>query len=150
MSKLTVRTDPVASGLTLRDAMDRLINDSFVRPFWPFDTTAGAFNLDMYETNDAVVVKAAIPGMKSEDINVTVSGDLLTIQGESKQEEETKESTYYVRERHYGRFSRTLTLPAPVVADRADAGFENGILTLTLPKSEEVKPKVITVKARKK
>ncbi len=150
MSKLTVQTDPVASSLTLRDAMDRLISDSFVRPFWPFDSSVGAFSVDMYETKDAVVVKAAVPGMSSDDINITVSGDLLTIQGESRQEEETKESTYYVRERHYGTFSRTLSLPTSVVADKAEAEFENGILRLTLPKAEEVKPKVITVKPRKK
>lgn len=150
MSKLIVRTDPVASSLKLRDAMDRLISDSFVRPFWPFDSTVGAFNVDMYETADAVVVKAAIPGIQSEDLNITVSGDLLTIQGETTQEEETKEATYYVRERQYGSFSRTLTLPASVVADKAEAEFENGILRLSLPKAAEAKPKVITVKPKKK
>ncbi|MBN1431060.1 MAG: Hsp20/alpha crystallin family protein [Anaerolineae bacterium] len=150
MSKLVVRTDPVANNLKLRDAMDRLISDSFVRPFWPFDSSVGAFSLDMYETNDAVVVKAAIPGIKSEDINITISGELLTIQGETRQEEETKESTYYIREQQYGTFSRTLNLPTAVVADKAEAEFENGILKLTLPKAEEVKPKVISVKAKKK
>ena len=150
MSKLVVRTDPVASSLKLRDAMDRLISDSFVQPFWPFDSTVGAFNVDMYETADAVVVKAAIPGIQSEDLNITVSGDLLTIQGETRQEEETKEATYYVRERQYGSFSRTLTLPASVVADKAEAEFENGILRLSLPKAEEAKPRVITVKPKKK
>jgi HSP20 family protein len=149
MSKLVVHTDPVASSLKLRDAMDRLISDSFVRPFWPFDSSVGAFSLDMYETNDAVVVKAAIPGIKPEDINITVSGELLTIQGETQQEEETKESTYYVQERQYGTFSRTLNLPTMVIADKANAEFEHGILKLTLPKAEEVKPKVITVKAKK-
>jgi HSP20 family protein len=142
--------DPVASNLKLRDAMDRLINDSFVRPFWPFDTTAGAFSLDMYETADSVVVKAAVPGIKAEDVNITVSGDLLTIQGETRQEEEMKESTYHVRERQYGSFSRTISLPSMVVADKAEAEFENGILKLTLPKAEEAKPKVITVKPKKK
>lgn len=150
MSKLAVRNDQVDNNLTLRDAMDRLINDSFVRPFWPFDSTLGAFSLDMYETNDAVVVKAAIPGLKSEDLNITVSGDMLTIQGETRQEEEAKESTYYVRERHYGTFSRVLSLPTSVMADKAEAEFENGILKLTLPKAEEARPKVITVKPKKK
>lgn len=150
MSKLAIHTDPVASSLKLRDAVDRLISDSFVRPFWPFDSTVGAFNVDMYETADAVVVKAAIPGIQSEDLNITVSGDLLTIQGETTQEEETKEVTYYVRERQYGSFSRTLTLPASVVADKAEAEFENGILRLSLPKAAEAKPKVITVKPKKK
>lgn len=94
MSKLTVRDDPFTSSLRLRDAMDRLFNDSFVRPFWPFDLSGGAFTLDMYETDDAVVVKAAIPGIKSEDINIAISGDVLSIQGEAKQENETKDATY--------------------------------------------------------
>jgi HSP20 family protein len=150
MSRLAVRKEPVANNLTLRDAMDRLINDSFVQPFWPFDGAVGAFSLDMYETDEAVVVKAAIPGIKPEDINITISRDVLTIQGETKQEEETKKPTYYVRERQYGTFSRTLNLPTTVVADKANAEFEHGILTLSIPKAEEAKPKVVTVKTKKK
>jgi HSP20 family protein len=145
-----VRWEPFRDLVSLREAMDRLFEESFVRPQtdWLAPTEAGALAVDMYETDDAVVVKSAIPGIKPEDIDIIVAGDTLTIKGETKSEEEVKEENYVRREMRYGSFARTLAVPTSVVADKAEAEFENGVLTLTLPKAEEVKPKAIQIKAK--
>jgi HSP20 family protein len=115
---------------------------------WLAPTGAGALAVDVYETEDAVVVKSAIPGVKPEDIDISLTGDTLTIKGETKSEEEVKEENYVRREMRYGSFARTLSVPTSVVTDKAEAKFADGVLTLTLPKAEEVKPKAIQIKAR--
>jgi HSP20 family protein len=102
----------------------------------------------MYETDEAVVVRSAIPGVDPADIDISIHGDTLTIKGETKMEEEVEEKNYIYRERYYGAFSRSLTIPVSVQANDADAEFEDGILTLTLPKAEELKPKAIKVKTK--
>lgn len=147
-----VRWEPFRDLVSLREAMDRLFEESFVRPRagWLAPVGAEALAVDMYETEDAVVVKSAIPGVKPEDIDINVTGDVLTIKGETKVEEEVKEENYIRRERRYGAFSRSIAIPASVVPDKAEAEFEDGVLTLTLPKAEEVKPKAIKVKAKGK
>jgi HSP20 family protein len=127
--------------------MDQLFEESVVRP-----RTAAlgprALAVDMYETDEAVVVKTAIPGVDPEDIDISITGDTLTIKGEIKMEEDVEEDAYVCRERHYGAFSRTLTIPVSIEAGGAEAEFEDGIVTLTLPKAEELKPKAIKVKSR--
>ncbi len=143
------RWEPFRELMTLREAMDRLFDEAFTMPLRLTDGAGLLPLIDMYQTDDAVVIKATIPGVKPEDLHITVQGDVLTIKGEVKAEEETKEATYHIRERRYGTFTRTVQLPVPVVADKAQAEFEHGILTLTLPKAEEVRPKTITVKAKK-
>jgi len=132
--------------------MDRLFEESFVRPRagWLAPLGAETLAVDMYETDNDVVVKTAVPGVKPEDIDVSITGDVLTIKGETKAEEKIEKANYIRQERRYGAFSRSITLPSTVVADKAAAEFENGVLTLTLPKAEEVKPKTITVKAKGK
>jgi HSP20 family protein len=147
-----VRWDPFGDLVSLRDAVDRLFEESYVRPRagWLASGSTDALAVDIYETDDAVVVKSAIPGVKPEDIDISITNDLLSIKGETKIEEEIKEGNYIRRERRYGSFQRSLAIPKPVVADKAEAEFENGVLTLTLPKAEEVKPKAITVKAKGK
>jgi HSP20 family protein len=102
----------------------------------------------MYQTDDEVVVKAALPGFKADDVQINVTGEVLTIRGELKHEEEQKEKAWHIREQRWGSFERSVALPTDVVADKANADFANGILTITLPKAEEVKPKTITVKAK--
>jgi HSP20 family protein len=149
MSNL-VRWEPFRELVSLREAMDRLFEESFVRPGRLVPAGAELLAVDMYETDDAIVVKSAIPGIKPEELDVSVTGDTLTIKGETRSEEEVKEEHYIRRERRYGSFSRSLAIPAQIVADKAKAEFENGVLTLTLPKAEEVKPKAIKVKARGK
>jgi len=152
MTTSLVRWEPFRDLISLREAMDRLFEESIVRPRagWLSPVRAESLAVDMYETGDAVIVKTAIPGVKAEDVDVSITGDTLTIKGETRAEEEVKEENYIRRECRYGSFCRSLTVPVSIVADKAEAEFENGVLTLTLPKAEEVKPKPIKVKAKKK
>ncbi len=146
-----VRWDPVREMRTLRDMMDRLFEEAFA----PIERTrvveswALVPRVDMYETDDAVVVKATIPGVKPEDLEITVTGNVLTIKGEIKEEEKEEGANYIRQERLFGSFRRDLTLPVDVNVDKAEAVFENGILTLRLPKVEEAKPKRLTIKKSK-
>ena len=136
-----VRWSPARDMVSLREAMDRLFEESFLRPgLFGGETPASALPLDMYETENDVVVKASVPGVKSEDLEVTVTGDLLTIKGEFKSEEKTEKQNFIRQERRYGSFCRQLGLPVSVDSGKAEASFESGILTLTLPKVEAVKP----------
>jgi HSP20 family protein len=144
------RWEPFREMMTLRDAMDRLLEESFVRPssILTEGEGRGTMPLDMYQTENEVVVKASLPGFKPEEVDISITGDTLTIKGEHKEEKETKEKDYIYKERRYGSFSRTITIPVAVKSDRADATFENGEIMLKLPKAEEAKPKQIKVKAR--
>ena len=101
--------------------------------------------LDLYEDKDNLVIKVELPGMKREDIEVSLHEGSLSISGERKSEEKHKEADVYRTERFFGRFQRTVTLPAPVAADKVKAQYKDGILTVTLPKTEEAKPKRIDV-----
>jgi HSP20 family protein len=145
-----IRWEPVRELDGMRDAMDRLFDESFFRPLVPaLWDTASMPTMDLYQTEESVVVKMGLPGVKPEDIQVSVTNGVLNIRGEVKEEKEEKEKTYHLRERRYGSFSRSVTLPSNVSVDKSDAVFENGVLTLTLPKAEEAKAKTITVKPRK-
>lgn len=148
MSSL-MRWDPGNDMISLRDMMDRLFEDSFVRTrSGSMLPRAGDLAVDLVETKDDVVVKATLPGVKPEDVELTITGDTLSIRGETKEEKETKDENYIRRERRYGSFSRSIQLPAGLQTDKAEASFENGVLTLKLPKSDQVKPKSIKVKAK--
>jgi HSP20 family protein len=131
----------------LRREIDRL----FEEPFGFLAPSTSFFEgwtpaVDIYEDKDKFTVRAELPGMKKEDISVSLDGDTLTISGERKQEEEKKEGEEYRTERFFGRFQRSITLPAPVQTDKIEASYKDGILTITLPKAEEAKPKQIAVK----
>lgn len=149
MTQLT-RWDPFRDLISLREAMDQLLEESVVRPrageMAP--RVGGSLPVDMYETDEAVVVKSGVPGVDPDDIQISVTGDTLTIKGETRADETVEEDNYVCRERRYGAFSRSLTIPVPIEAEKAEAEFKDGILTLTLPKAEEVKPKAIKVKAQ--
>ena len=146
MSNLT-RWEPAREMMTLREAMDRLFDDAFTRPLSIRDGwTAPA--IDMYQTDDEIVVKASLPGFKADDVQINITGDVLTLRGEMKHEDEKKEKAWHLREQRWGSFERSVALPTNVVADRANADFENGVLTITLPKAEEAKPRTISVKAK--
>jgi HSP20 family protein len=135
--------------MTLREAMDRLFDDAFTRPLSVRDGwTMASPSIDMYQTDNEVVVKASIPGLKAEDVQINVSGDVLTLKGEVKQEEERKDRAWHIREHRFGSFERSIALPTDVKSDKAEAMFENGILTITLPKADEVKPRTINIKAK--
>jgi HSP20 family protein len=148
MSNLT-RWEPAREMMTLREAMDRLFDDAFTRPLsvrdgWSMASPA----IDMYQTDNEIVVKASIPGIKAEEVQINVTGDVLTLKGEAKQEEERKERSWHIREQRFGSFERSIVLPTDVKSAQAEAVFENGILTITLPKADEVKPKTINIKAK--
>jgi HSP20 family protein len=146
MSNLT-RWEPVREMMTLREAMDRLFDDAFTRPVsMSGDSVIPA--IDLYQDADEVVLRAALPGLKAEDVQISITADVLTLRGEFKQENEKKEVTYHIREHRQGMFERSVMLPTDVQSDKAKADFENGILTITLPKAEAVKPKTITIKAK--
>ena len=149
MSSL-MRWQPMSEVVSLRDVMDRLFEDSFIGPRWGWVTQTRAANLaiNIYETKNEVVVKAALRGVKPEVIDVTITGNMLTISGESKEENEVKEKDQMRKERQFSSFTRSVTLPDGLKADQADALFENGVLTLKVPKSEEAKPKTIQIKAK--
>ncbi len=144
-----IRWEPFRDIMTLRNAMDRLFEESFVRPsrLWP-ERGVGELPLDVYQTANDVVVKAALPGVKPEEVDISITGDTLTIKGEHKEEQEVKDEDYFYKERRYGAFSRSVPIPVQVKSDKAEAVFENGVLTLTLPKAEEIKPRQIKVKPK--
>jgi HSP20 family protein len=133
--------------MTLREAMDRLFDDAFTRPL-SVSGVSGMPSIDLYQTEDDVVVKADLPGLKAEDVHISITADVLTLSGEFNQETGQKEVTYHIREHRQGMFERSIMLPTDVQTDKAKADFENGILTIVLPKAEAVKPKTINIKAK--
>ena len=146
MSNL-IRWEPAREMMTLREAMDHLFDDAFTRPLTLRDGwSAPAIN--MYQTDDEVVVKASLPGVKADEVQINITGEVLTLKGETRQVEEKKDKAWHMREQRWGAFERAIALPTEVVADKAKAEFENGILTISLPKAEEVKPKIINIKAK--
>jgi HSP20 family protein len=146
------RWHPFTELMSLRQAMDRLFEDSFVRPSHVLTSLGevAAPALDIHQTPSEVVVKAALPGVKPEDVSIDITGDTLTVKGESKAEQEIKREDYLYQERRYGAFSRSVVLTNGLKPDKAEATMEDGVLTLTIPKAEEVKPKAIKVKAKEK
>src|SRR3954470_22927189 len=139
------RWDPFREAISLRDAMNSLLQESFVRPGGTGQGALSTLPLDVTETENDFVVKASLPGVKPEDVEITVHGDTLTIRGESKAEEEKKGEQWHLRERRFGSFQRSVSLATPVNSDQAQAHYEHGVLTLTLPKSEAAKPRQIKV-----
>jgi HSP20 family protein len=132
---------------------ERMFGDFFRRPLWglswPERFREIGFRepaIEVYEEKDDVVIKAEIPGMKKDDLDINISGTLLTIKGEKKQEEEVKKKGYYYSERSYGSFMRTIDLPKEVQVDKAYANFKDGILEVRLPKTEEAKRKEVKIK----
>jgi HSP20 family protein len=146
MSNL-IRWEPMRDMMTLREAMDHLFDEAFTRPF-SMSGGLGMPTVDMYQTDEEVVIRAALPGIKAGDVQISVTGDVVTIKGEMKEKTDSKEKSYHIREQRYGSFERILSLPTAVVSDKAKAEFEDGVLIISLPKAEEVKPKTITVKAK--
>jgi HSP20 family protein len=142
------RWDPFGDMMSLRSVMDRLFEDAWVRTPSAGGQGGGSvwMPLDIYEQGDNFQVKASLPGVKPEDVNITVQTNTLTIEGELK-DEAAGHGTAHHREHRYGRFYRTVTLPTQVNADSAEAHFEHGVLTLTLPKVEAARSRQIKVQA---
>ena len=143
MSNLT-RWNPVRDLINLRESMDQFFNDRMSRGFDFFGHTM-IMPIDVYSTDDAIVLVADVPGLKPEDLSITLEGDTLTIRGELKPAAEQR--NYLIRERMSGKFERTLTISTPINNEKVEANFDNGVLTLTMPKADAAKPKQITIKA---
>ena len=140
------RWDPFRDVVTFREAMDRLFEDSFVptrRRNGESGERTWRLPLDAYVTPDDIVVTANMPGVTPEQVEITIEGDTLTIRGERPAP--LTNVDYVMQERPFGKFQRTLSINIPVDADKAEAKFENGLLTLTIPKAEAVRPKTIQV-----
>jgi HSP20 family protein len=149
MSNL-VRWDPFREMMALRKGMDRLFDEMLESPQWPTEGMGEhRLALDVTEKEDRFVVKASLPGINPDDLEINLTDNILTIKGEVRQEEEKEGEKYHLRERRYGRFVRSLTLPVSVNDRQCEATYENGVLTLELPKSEEAKPKRISIKPGK-
>jgi HSP20 family protein len=131
--------DPFTDTIPMRQALDRLFEESLPRPFRHW------LAVDVYETVSALVIKAALPGVKPDEVDITIDGDTLTITGELKADEASADRQYHRRELHVGSFERALRLPERFEAAKTDAAFENGILTLTIPKAEQAEVKHIKV-----
>ncbi|RKZ27524.1 Hsp20/alpha crystallin family protein [bacterium] len=141
-----IRWDPFRDMLSIKEDFDRLFEDWFGRVsereemWYPL--------VDVKETENEIVVSAEVPGMKKEDIKVSLLGDQLIISGERKMEREEKNATYHRIERSYGKFERRITLPCEVEENKVKATYKDGVLTVTLPKSEKVKPREISVEVK--
>jgi HSP20 family protein len=142
------RWNPGRDLMQMREEMDRLFNQFTRRGDGEEATWAGGIwapPVDIYETDDAFMLKAEMPGFRKEDLQIELHDNRLTLRGERKQETDVKEEQYHRRERAYGRFERAFWLPVPVDADKIQATFKDGVLELRLPKSEAAKPKRIAI-----
>ena len=145
--KYISKWEPFRDMLSLRADMDRLFSSLFGGGYEEREGLWAPL-VDIEEDNDTIMVKVEIPGMKKEDIKVSVQSNILTITGERKHESETKNKTFHRVERSYGKFSRMITLPTDVDSDKVKANYKDGILSITLPKPEAVKPKHIDVEIK--
>ena len=140
---MLTRWDPFRDLVSMRRAMDRLMGNSLGED--QDVTSEWGLPLDVVEDENQYIVKASLPGIKPEELEITYNKGTLAIRGEVKDESETTKGQYHLRERRYGAFSRTISLPNSVKAEDIQADYHDGILELKLPKSEEVKPKRIPI-----
>lgn len=145
------RWEPFREMISLREAMDRLFEDSFVKSDVSKGSILqeGSLAVDIFEKKDKLVVQVAIPGVKADDLDITVEGEILNIKGETKQEEKIEEKDYFRREFRYGSFNRSVKLPVEVDPQQAHAEYKDGVLTLSFPKPEKKKVLSIPVKIKK-
>jgi HSP20 family protein len=149
MADYLSKWDPFREFWNMRRMMNRFVDEAFDRQVTGWAPEEWGLALDVSETADQYVVKASIPGINPDDLEITFNNDVLTIKGEIQSEEESEDRRYHLRERRYGRFSRSLTLPTKIDADKISANYETGVLTLTLPKAEEAKSKRIAIQSGK-
>jgi HSP20 family protein len=134
---------------SIRSEMERLWNKFLGEtPFARSFTEEWSPSVDISETKDKLVINAELPGLDATDVNVSISGDLLTIKGEKKKEEEEKDEHHHYMGRYYGSFKRSFQLPVNVKTDKIEAAFDKGVLKVTLPKTEEAKKKEIEIKVK--
>lgn len=145
---LTRRPSPFSELLTLRQAMDRLFDDTLFRPFADRSGSGdiARLPLDVRSTPDDLLVEAALPGVKPEDVDITVDDNTLTIRADDRSDRSGEESGWLVREIARGSVMRTVTLPAGLQAEKTEATFEHGVLKLRIPRAEQVKPRLIQIR----
>ena len=141
--------DPFRDLSEIQSEMNRLFDGFFGRPSQVGQVggmeRVWAPAVDMYETKDELVITAELPGLTEKDIQLSITGDMLTIRGERRWDQEVEQENYYRGERWFGKFERALPLPIPVQAEKVKASYRDGVLTVTLPKAEEIKPKEIKI-----
>jgi HSP20 family protein len=145
---MITRWDPIREMISMRNAVDRMF-DSTLAPAGSLEypATTWGLALDVVEDEEGFTVKASVPGLSPEEIEITFTDNVLTIKGEIKDESEQQDVRYHLRERRYGSFVRSLTVGARINADKIEANYDKGVLTLHLPKTEEVKPRRIAIQA---
>jgi len=143
-----VKWDPFRDVVALQDRINRIFNDSFGRSRDP-DDEVSLYDwrppVDIYETNDGIVLKIELPGVNKDDVSVEVKENVLTLKGERLLDPEIKDEHYYRKERSFGKFNRSFSLQEPIKPDLIKAGFKDGVLTVEVPRPEEERPKQITV-----
>lgn len=142
-----VRWRPFRDMMNIQEEMNKLFDDFLGRPLMRTEWSEGVWNpsVDISETKDNVIIKAEMPGLSKEDVKISLQDNMLTLTGEKKQEKEEKEANYHRVERSYGAFSRSFALSTSVKSDKIKATYQDGVLSITLPKTEEVKPKEIPI-----
>jgi len=143
-----VKWDPFRNVAALQDRINRIFDESFSRTADVDDDismSAWKPSVDIYETDEAIILKAELPGIKTEDVSVEITDNVLTLRGERVEDKEIKEGSYFRKERCFGTFSRAFNLQHRVQPDKIKAKFKDGILEIEIPKPEEEKPKQITV-----
>lgn len=145
---MLTRWDPFRDMMSIRNTMDRLFDSYMTGTQDRWQPMTWDLALDVAENKDAYVVKASLPGINPEDVEITYNNNTLTIKGEVQEEKESEDTQYHLRERRYGAFTRSITLPAGVESDKIEANYEAGVLTLRLPKAEEMKPRRISIASK--
>ena len=143
---MLTRYDPLREMLAIRNTMERLLESATTGAATMQPAVLG-LALDVAESENEYLVMASLPGIDLNDVEITYNNNILTIKGEVREEQDLEEARYHLRERSYGSFARSIILPAGVESDKIEANYEAGVLTLRLPKAEEVKPKKIAIKS---
>lgn len=146
MNSLT-NWDPFRELWSMRSMVDRMFENAMDRQTGGWQPAEWGLALDVTENEDEFVVKASVPGINPDDLEITFTDGTLTIKGETREEKDVEETHYHMRERRFGRFSRSISLPSNLDADKIEASYDAGVLTLHLPKAEEMKPKRIEIKS---
>ena len=142
-----IRWEPMRQMMSMRDVMDNMLQEFYDRPFGLREM--GFPTMDLVQTEEDVIIKATLPGIKPDDLEITFTDNTLTIKGQTQEDQEVKEANYHLRERRFGSFARSVSLGSHINVEKIQANYDSGVLTLTLPKAEEVKPKRIAIKSAK-
>jgi HSP20 family protein len=144
------RWDPWRDIISLREAMNSLLEESFARPRAGMAAMVSGMAVDLRETDDAYIIETVLPGATADDVEISVLGDTLRVSAEIQEDEEQQEAKWLIRERRFGSFERTISLPSQVDAEGAEAEFNDGILKVRLPKSGGAQPQHIQVRRTEK